>query len=63
MTSGNGITNIGIEKFFDNEMNDDLKRNFMGVYSSGSITKLKKNYDIIKEKRATYPFAIFNTNR
>ena len=30
MTSGNGITNIEIEKFFDNEMNDDPKRNFMG---------------------------------
>ena len=30
MTSGNGITNTEIEKFFDNEMNDDPKRNFMG---------------------------------
>ena len=24
-TSGNGITNFDIEKFFDNETNDDLK--------------------------------------
>ena len=30
MTSVNGITNIDIENFFDNETNDDLKRNFMG---------------------------------
>ena len=29
MTSGNGITNIEIEKLFDNEMNDDSKRNFV----------------------------------
>ena len=39
MASGNGITNIEIEKLFDDEMNEDLKRNFMGVYSSDSITK------------------------
>ena len=26
MTSGNGITNTDIEKFFDNETNDDLKK-------------------------------------
>ena len=47
MISGNGITNIGIEKFFDNEMNDDLKRNFIGVYSLNSITKYINFYDII----------------
>ena len=31
MTCGNGITNIDIEELFDNETNDDLKRNFMEV--------------------------------
>ena len=41
MTRGNGISNIDIEKFCDNETNDDLKRNFIGVYSSDSITKYK----------------------
>ena len=35
----------------------------MGVYSSDSITKHINFYDIIKEKRAKYPFRIFNTNR
>ena len=39
MSSGNGITNIKINKFFDDEMNEDLKRNFIGVYFSDSITK------------------------
>ena len=63
MASGNGITNIEIEKLFDDEMNEDLKRNFMGVYSSDSITKYINFYDIIKEKRAKYLFAIFNTDR
>ena len=50
MTSGNGITNIEIKRFFDNEMNDDLKRNFMGVCSSDSITKYINFYNIIKVK-------------
>ena len=63
MTSENGITSIEIEKFFDDEMNDDLKRNFMGVYSSDSITKYIKFYDITNEERAKYPFTIFNTGR
>ena len=35
----------------------------MGVYSSDSITKYINFYDIIKERRAKYPFAIFNTDR
>ena len=34
MSNGNRITNIEIEKFFDNETNEYWKRNFMGVYSS-----------------------------
>ena len=63
MSSRNGITNIEIEKFVDDETNEDLKRNFMGVYSSDSITKSIKFYDIMKEKRAKCPLAIFNTDR
>ena len=35
----------------------------MGVYSSDSITKYINFCDIIKEKRAKYPFTIFNTDR
>ena len=63
MTIRNGITNIEIGKSFDNEMNDDLKRNFMGVYLSDSIKEYINIYDIIKEKRAKYQLAIFNTDR
>ena len=63
MGSRNGIANIEIEKFSSDETNEDLKRNFMGVYSSDSITKYINFYDIIKDKRARYPFAIFNTDR
>ena len=63
MTGGNGITNIDTEKFFDNETNDDFKKNVMWVYSSDSITKYIKFYNIIKERKAKYSFAIFNTDR
>ena len=63
MSSGIGITNTVIEKFFNDETNENLKRNFMGVYSSDSIIKYINFYNIIKEKRAKYPFAIFITDR
>ena len=52
MTSENGITNTEIKRFFDDEMNDDLKRNFMGLCSSDSITKYINFYNIIKEKES-----------
>ena len=35
----------------------------MGVYSSDLITKYINFYNIIKEERAKYQFAIFNTDR
>ena len=63
IASGNGITNIEIEKLFDDETNEDLNRNFMGVYSVDSIRNYINFYNIIKEKRAKYSFAIFNTDR
>ena len=63
MSSGNGITNIEIEEFFDNETNDDFLKKIMGVYSSDSITKYINFNDIVKEKKAKYPFAIFNIDR
>ena len=55
------ISNVNIEKFFENE-NDDIKQNFVGVYSSNSITKFINYYEIMKEKDGMYPFTIFNTD-
>ena len=54
MGSGNRISNVDIENFFEYEKNDDLKKNFMGVYSSNSITKYINFYKIIKAKNAKY---------
>ena len=51
MAGRNGITNIEIEKFFDDETNEELKRNFMGVYSSDSITKYVNFYNIKKKEQ------------
>ena len=63
MANGNGISNVYIKNSFENEKNDDLKKNFMGVYSSNSITKYINFYEIIKAGNAKYLFAIFNTGR
>ena len=34
-----GITNLEINKFLENEENQDNKNNYMGVYSIDSINK------------------------
>ena len=57
-----GISNVAIEKVFENE-NEDIKKNFIGVYSSNSLRRYINYYKIIKEKRCRYPFAIFNIDR
>ena len=56
------ISNVAMEKCFGNE-NEEIKKTFIGVYSSNSITRYINYYKIIREKRCCYPFAIFNTDR
>ena len=58
-----GMTNLEINKFFENEENQDIKNNYMGVYSTDSITRYINFYEIIKKRNAKYPFAIFNTDK
>ena len=58
-----GISNFEINKFFENEENQDLKNNYMGVYSIDSIARYKNFYEIIKKRNGKYPFAIFNTDK
>ena len=58
-----GITNSQIENFFQKDENEDLKKNFIGVFSMDYITRFIKFHKLIKEKRkGKYPFAIFNTD-
>ena len=59
----NGITNLEIDKYFEKEENEDIKKNYMGVYSIDSITKYINFYDIIRKRNAKYHFAIFNTDK
>ena len=59
----NGITNWEIDKYFEKEENEDIKKNYMAVYSIDSITKYINFYDIIRKRNAKYHFAIFNTDK
>ena len=58
-----GITNLEINKFFENEENQDIKNNYMGVYSINSITRYINFYEIIKKRNTKYPLGIFNTDK
>ena len=61
--NGNATTNLEINKFFENEENQDIKNNYMGVYSIDSITRYIYFYKIIRKRNGKYPFAIFNTDK
>lgn len=58
-----GLSNIDIEKFFHNETNEDLKKNFKKVISSNSLTRYLDFKKLVLEKPSKYPFAIINTAR
>ena len=57
-----GVTNFQIDKFFQNKENEEIKKNYMGVYSMDSITRYINFYEIIKRKNSKYPFQIFDTD-
>ena len=60
---GDGINNSQIQNFFQKEENEDLKNNYVGVFSMDYITKYIKFHELVKEKNGgKYPFAIFNTD-
>ena len=54
------ISILEIKKFFENEENQDLKNNYMGVFW---LIQLQHFYEIIKKRNGKYPFAIFNTDK
>ena len=48
-----GISHIDIEKYFKNESNEDMKRNFKGLISSNSLTRFinfQKNEKLTKHR-------------
>ena len=56
-----GISNFVIEKAI-NEIDDDLKANFVGVFPSNHTFKFFNFTHLINEKLAPYPFMIMNTD-
>ena len=58
-----GISHIDIEKYFKNESNEDMKRNFEGVILSNSLTRFINFQKILKTDKAPYPFIVMNTDR
>ena len=60
---GDGINNTQIQNFFQKDENEDLKNNFIGVFSMDYISRFIKYHELIKEKKkGKYLFAIFNTD-
>ena len=57
-----GISNETIVKFFENETDDDLTNNFVGVFPSNYVTKFISFQEMMIEKNR-YPFIIMITNR
>ena len=57
-----GILNFTIEQVIS-EINDDLKTNFVGVFPSNHTFRFLNFADLVKEKKAPYPFMIMNTDR
>ena len=58
-----GLSNFQIYDFFKDEESEDFKKYYTGTYSIDSITKSINFYEIIKQRNAKYPFAIFNTDK
>ena len=48
---GDGINNIQIQNFFQKDENEDLKNNFVGVFSMDYILRFIKYHELIKEKK------------
>ena len=57
-----GIINLTITKII-NEIDGDLKQNFVGVFPSNETFRFFKFKHLIKEKKAPYPFMIMNTDK
>ena len=57
-----GISNFEIERVI-NELDDDLKANYVGTFASNNTFRFLNFTEVISEKDAPYPFMIMNTDR
>ena len=58
-----GLKNFQVDKFFQNQGNEEIMKNYMGVCSMESITRYINFYEIIKPKNGKCPFPIFDTDK
>ena len=56
-----GISNFEIERIIRESNNEELIKNFVGVFSSEKMDKLMDFQGLMKERSAKYPFLILNT--
>ena len=57
-----GISNFEIERVI-NELDDDLKANYVGTFASNNTFRFLNFTEVISEKDAPYPFMVMNTDR
>ena len=57
-----GISNFENERVI-NELDDDLKANYVGTFASNNTFRFFNFTEVISEKDAPYPFMIMNTDR
>ena len=55
-----GISNEKIVNFFENETDDDLKKNFVGIFQSNYVTKFISFHEMIEKN--LHPSKIMNTD-
>ena len=58
-----GIPNLEIENTFKKLSNDDIDKNFIGVFFSDKMNKFINFNLAMKAEDAKYPFLISNTGR
>ena len=57
-----GISNVEIKRMIENSRNDDLKDNFVGIFTSNEIIYFISFHSLIKSRHIKYPFLISNTD-
>ena len=53
LAKNKGLLNFQIDKFFKDKENEEIKKNYMGVYSMNKITRYINFYEKIKKKKKT----------
>ena len=51
LAKNKGLLNFQIDKFFKDKENEEIKKNYMGVYSMNKITRYITFYEKIKKKK------------